>query len=124
MLLNFWATWCPPCVAELPDLIEVAHEYRERGGDVLGVSYDLMIPGIDPAKMPDKLRRFLVERELDLPTLVYDAPDYDTINERFDLPGAVPVTLAFDKSGKLVDREDGEASRARFEEMMRKALGL
>ena len=55
---------------------------------------------------------------------MYDAPDYDAINARFDLPGAVPVTLAFDAAGREVDRHVGEADEARFEAMMKKALGL
>ncbi len=122
LLLNFWATWCPPCVAELPELMEVAGAYRPRGGDVLGVSFDLMIPGVEEAKTVAMVRDFLTERDLALPTLIYDAPDYDAINERFDLPGAIPVTLAFDADGELVDRQSGQASGARFEEMMQKAL--
>lgn len=40
VLLNFWATWCPPCVQELPSLNELAREFEERGLVVLGVSVD------------------------------------------------------------------------------------
>jgi cytochrome c biogenesis protein CcmG, thiol:disulfide interchange protein DsbE len=122
-LLNFWATWCPPCVAELPELVAVAHAYRTRGVDVLSVSYDLMVPNVDRATLVEKIRKFLGDRKLDLPTLIYDASDYDAINERLGLPGPVPVTLAFDKSGRVVDREVGQATKERFEAMMDAALG-
>ena len=122
-LLNFWATWCPPCVAELPDLVEVGREYEPRGGRILGVSFDLLIPDVERGEVTDMVSAFLAARDLELPVLIYDAPDYEAINERFDLPGGIPVTLAFDRDGKLVDRQTGAASRARFEEMMRRALG-
>jgi len=122
-LLNFWATWCAPCVAELPDLLAVARDYEARGGRVLGVSYDLEIPGVAPEEGVQKVRAFLAERGLALPTVVYEAPDELEINAHFGLPGGVPVTLAYDRDGKIVDRQQGEATRARFEEMMRKALG-
>lgn len=122
-LVNFWATWCPPCVAELPELLEVAAEYEDDGGRVLGISYDLMIPGVARSEVEDLVRRFLVARDLPLPTLIYDAPDYDAIDARFELPGAIPVTLALDRAGNVVDRHEGEASRERFDEMMRRALG-
>ncbi len=123
-LLNFWATWCEPCVAELPALLEVARDYRERGGRVLGVSYDLMIPGVERAEVAGLLRAFLVQRDLALPTLVFEAPDFEAINARFGLPGPIPVTLAFDREGRLVEQVVGESSRERFEELMRRALGL
>jgi thiol-disulfide isomerase/thioredoxin len=122
-LLNFWATWCPPCVAELPDLMAVAREYEQRGGRVIGVSYDLMRPGVVRQTVEETVRKFLAERDLPLPGVIYDAPDSESIDTRFDLPGYIPVTLAFDKSGKLVDREDGPATRERFAEMMQRALG-
>ena len=122
-LLNFWATWCPPCVAELPDLIAVAREYEDRGGRVLGVSYDLMVPGVAREAVEDKVRGFLSARDLPLPGVIYEATDFDSIDARFDLPGQIPVTLAFDRTGKLVDRHEGEATRERFAEMMQRALG-
>ena len=122
-LLNFWATWCPPCVAELPDLVDVVRENEARGARVLGVSFDLMIPDVEREEGLELVRGFLAERDLALPTVVFDDADYEAINERFDLPGSIPVTLAFDREGRLVDRHEGEADRARFAEMMRKALG-
>jgi thiol-disulfide isomerase/thioredoxin len=123
LLLNFWATWCAPCVAELPDLVAVSRAWRDRGGRVVGVSYDLMVPGSDRETIVPTLRRFLAERHLDLDVLVYDEDDYDAVNERFSLPGEIPVTLAIDKTGRIVDRQEGQAGRKRFEEMMRRALG-
>ena len=111
LLLNFWATWCPPCVAELPDLVDVARENEGRGGRVLGISFDLMIPDVEREEALELVRGYLSEHDLALPTLVYDAPDYETINARFELPGAIPVTLAYDRDGRIVDKHVGEADR-------------
>lgn len=122
VLLNFWAIWCAPCVEELPELLEVAHEFREQGGDVVLVSYDAMIPNQGRDAVLKEVKQFASRRKLDLPIYVLDAPDEDAINARFDLPGGIPVTLAFDREGKLVDRVDEQAGKARFVEMMRKAL--
>jgi thiol-disulfide isomerase/thioredoxin len=123
VLLNFWAIWCAPCVAELPELVETAHEFRERGGDVVLVSYDLMLPNQEREAVREKVARFATERGIDLPILVYDALDYEAIDTHFELQGGVPVTLAFDREGKLVDREDQQTNKARFVEMMEKAIG-
>src|SRR5688572_10602136 len=89
VLLNFWATWCAPCVAELPDFLAAAREHEAAGLRVLGVSFDLMLPKKEPGPVRDLVQGFLDKREWALPTLVYDAPDYEAINARFGLPGGI-----------------------------------
>jgi len=110
-------------VAELPELMEVAREYAPRGAQLLGLSYDLMIPSVEREEAVDKVRAFLTAHEFAFPTLIYDAPDFETIDARFELPGAIPVTLAFDRTGVLVGRHEGEATREQLAALMEKALG-
>lgn len=123
ILLNFWAIWCEPCVAELPDLLAVGREFRGRHAVVLTVSYDLMIPDATPNDVLKQMRAFVAARKIDAPVYIYNAPDYDAINNRFGLPGPVPVTIAIDATGRVVDRHAGQAGRTGFVAMMRKALG-
>jgi thiol-disulfide isomerase/thioredoxin len=122
VLLDFWAIWCEPCVAELPELLQTAREYRSRGGIAIAVSYDLMIPGVTRDGVLKKMRAFVAEHGIDIQILIYDAEDYDAINKRFSLPGPVPATLAIDRLGTIVDRQDGAANKARFAAMLQKAL--
>lgn len=122
VLLNFWATWCEPCVKELPDLAEVHEAFRNEGGIVVGVSYDLMVPGPTSESALKLVLEFAAGRELGFDNYVFDDEDYDRINAWLELPGPVPVTLAIDASGEIVDRQQGQAGRERFDEMMRAAL--
>ena len=123
MLVNFWAIWCEPCVAELPEFLATGREFRDRNAVVLTVSYDLMIPDVTNDGVLKQMRAFVAERKIDAPVFIYDGPDYDAINERFGLPGPVPVTIAIDATGRIVDRHAGQATRQQFQEMMRKAIG-
>ena len=106
----------------MPDLVQVAKDNAKNPVDVLLLSYDLQGPRPDRAKVVERLRKFVGDRGWGLPVFVLDAPDLEGIAERFELQGGIPVTLAFDKQGRLVDREDGESSRARFEELVQRAL--
>ncbi|MFT5285089.1 MAG: thiol-disulfide isomerase/thioredoxin [Planctomycetota bacterium] len=125
MLLNFWAMWCAPCVAELPELNEVAEAYRDRGGKVVAVSYDIMVPGAEDAATTEaKIQRFFAKRGWQIPVLLYDDVDYSKANEFYSLPGEIPATIAINKAGEIVDSQHGKAGKERFEEMMRTAMGL
>lgn len=123
LLLNWWAMWCPPCVAEQPELLEVAREMRERGGAVIGISDDLNLPDVTVAGTLVKLRQFIVQRRVNIPVFLFDDVDPFAVIQYFGLPGPIPVTLAVDAEGNIVDRHEGQANRARFVEMMEKALG-
>ncbi len=123
LLVNFWAIWCQPCVAELPEFLAVGRQYRDRNAAVLTVSYDLMVPDVTKDDVLKSMSSFVAARKIDAPVLIYDAPDYDAINARFGLPGPVPVTIAFDAKGEIVERHAGSATRQQFEALMRKALG-
>jgi len=123
ILLNFWAIWCEPCVAELPMLLDVGRQFRDRNAVVLTVSYDLMIPDVTPEGVLKQMQAFLAAKKFDVPVFIYDAPDYDAINERFGLPGPIPMTVAIDRNGTVVARHAGKGGRERFIVLMQKALG-
>ncbi len=122
VVMNFWAMWCAPCVEELPDLIAAEREARSDDLVLLLVSYDLQIPEANADTIVPRVRTFAEKRGIGAPVLVFEG-ELDPINERFDLPGHIPVTLAFDRQGNIVDREDGPTNKARFAELMRAALG-
>jgi hypothetical protein len=111
-------------VAELPDLVEVGREFEDRGGKVLGISQDLFQPGKTAAGELPVVQKFLADRELPLRVFLFDAPNLDGLNEHFDLPGPIPVTLALDAQGREVARHEGRASLEALRAMLRKALGL
>ncbi len=123
IVLNFWAIWCEPCVAELPSLLDVGREFSNRNAVVLTVSYDLMVPEVTPAAVMKQMRDFLARKKWDVPVFIYNAPDYDAINARFGLPGPVPATVAINRTGAIVGRHSGTTTRDQFAALMRKALG-
>jgi len=123
ILLNFWAIWCEPCVAEMPDLLAVGREFRGKGGRVVTVSYDMMIPDVTPDAALKQVRAFAAKQGMDVPVLIFDGPDYDAINKRFGLPGPVPVSITLDRKGTVVERHSGKSSREDFAGMLRRAIG-
>jgi peroxiredoxin len=88
LVLNFWATWCPPCVEEMPSLMQLQQKMRERNVAVLGVSID--VDG-------DAYHRFLQEHNISF--LTVRDPDHKTA----DLYGSFkwPETYIIDRDGKV-----------------------
>ena len=118
-LVNFWATWCPPCVAELPDLAAVAERFAPQGLRVLAVSVDGTAPGEVPG--PDEVLAYAEDRGLALPILYFDGDPVE-LDERYDLPGPYPSTLVLGAGGRPLEVHAGTATRDQFEELARLAL--
>ncbi len=105
----------------MPDLVQVARDERNKGVDVLLVSYDLQVPKADREAAVERVRKFVAARGWGFPVAVYGEKGLEAINERLDLPGPIPLTLAFDKHGREVARCEGEADPETFAELFAKA---
>ena len=110
LLVNFWATWCSPCVEEMPTLARVAHDGSNLGVKVITISYDMMVPAANMDLIQEKVIALREDWTFPLPVFYFNGTDYDAINATFGLPGPIPVTLAFDAAGNEVDRIEGKAS--------------
>jgi thiol-disulfide isomerase/thioredoxin len=97
IVLDFWATWCPPCRKEVPELNAIYKKYRARGLVVVGVSVD-KVQG-DGVK---SVRPFAREFKVNYPILMAD----DALVEAMDLDN-IPTTLFIDRKGKTIARLEG-----------------
>ncbi|MGJ3242839.1 MAG: TlpA family protein disulfide reductase [Opitutales bacterium] len=107
VVVNFWATWCPPCVAEIPDLVAVSQAFDDRGVTFLGLS-------VDNPKMEERVRQFLDQREVPYANAIVDMGVYEAFGGR----GAIPTTFIFDASGRQVAAHVGLITREKLESLL------
>jgi thiol-disulfide isomerase/thioredoxin len=115
VLVNVWATWCPPCREEMPDLLRLRRDYAERGVRLILVSADF-------TSEADQAAAFLGELGVDFPTYLKKGSDMefiDGIDPQWS--GALPATFIF-TDGKLRHSIYGVAAYDQFEEKLRNAL--
>jgi len=111
-VVNFWATWCGPCVAELPDLVALAKDGADGTAgnyQVIGISLDLSVPGGQAAIEP-KVRDFLRSRGIFYENYLYTG-SLPQLLERFDLPGSIPFTMILSPTGEVRWRHEGQTTR-------------
>jgi peroxiredoxin len=104
MLINFWATWCRPCIAEFPDLVTTHRMYRSRGLEFVTVSIDV------PASR-ESVMRVVQEQRAANRNFMFDSDDTARLQEAFDpaLPASVPFTLLLAPNGDVLHQQHGEA---------------
>ncbi len=119
-IVNLWATWCAPCVAEMPELDAIQDRFASAGVELLGVSLDDVIPGERKATK-NKVQRFLAKKEIGFRNFYFTGKAND-LAEHFDFEGEIPITLVFDARGKELFRHQGVIEKDEFVAEIRKLL--
>ena len=102
LLLNFWATWCPPCIEELPMINGFFRQQRANGWQVLGLAVD----------QPAAVQRFLARQPLDFPVALAGLPGTELSRSLGNLTGGLPFTVVFDAGGQVRQRKMGQLTPA------------
>ena len=109
LLLNFWATWCPPCVKELPLLNRFYQAQRSKGWQVLGLAIDQQA----------SVAKFLQHTPLDFPLALGGASGLQWVRTLGNQAGGLPFSVLFAADGRILQRKIGELSSADLESWSR-----
>jgi peroxiredoxin len=107
LVVNFWATWCGPCKAEIPWFVEFADKYKAQGLTIVGVSVD------DP---PEDIKAYATEYKINYPLLV--GRDRDDIARAYDAQQVIPVSWLIRSDGRVQAKVTGIHGRDWFDQQL------
>jgi peroxiredoxin len=107
VLVNFWATWCPPCRKEMPDLEALYNRFKDRGFLILAISDE----------EADKVQPFITERKITYPVMLDPGRK---VNELFQVEG-IPKSFVYNRDGKLVAQSIDMRTQGQFLQMLAQA---
>ncbi|MDP2868846.1 TlpA disulfide reductase family protein [Methyloversatilis sp.] len=108
LVVNFWATWCPPCREEMPGFSRIAGRLRDRGVQFVGISID----------SADNVRQYLQEEAIDYPLLIGGADAIQISAELGNSAQGMPFTVIFAPDGSLVERKLGTYKEEELEAIL------
>jgi thiol-disulfide isomerase/thioredoxin len=111
LIVNFWATWCAPCKAEIPVFVDLVDKYRGEKLAVLGISID---------DSPEDLRAFAAEYKINYPVLV--GLEQNELQEAYDAVFAIPVTWFIRPDGSVYLKHPGPATKEWIEQQVQGML--
>lgn len=110
VLLNFWATWCAPCRAEMPDMVKWQREYHKRGLQIIGVTY--------PPEDQSEVRKFIKSVNVNYPIAIGEKQT----KAIFDEGETIPISVIIDKSGVVREVIKGIIFPEEFEQKIKPLL--
>lgn len=114
LLVNFWATWCPPCLKEIPLLVALQDEFRGDGLSIVAIAVD----------EPGAVRDFVAERSINFPVLLGEETGMGTAAALGADVFALPITALVDRSGRVVYVRTGELTETMARAAIADALAV
>jgi thiol-disulfide isomerase/thioredoxin len=112
VVLNFWATWCAPCIEEIPVLIELQERYRDRGLVFVGIAID----------RKDPVAAFATKMGINYPVVLGEMDAISLARDLGNSAGGLPFTAILDREGKLVKTAIGKLNEAKLEPILKPLL--
>lgn len=115
LVINFWASWCKPCIEEFPYFQQLAKNYSDKQVKVIFISLDFK------REFETKLVPFVKNKNVQQQVLLIDEPDYNSWIDKVDnrWSGAIPATLIIDENGRKYFYEKEFASYLELEKIVK-----
>ena len=110
VVVDFWATWCGPCVAEIPGFVALQNKYGKDGLVVVGISLDRAGPA--------KVKRFMQENGMTYTVVMGNAE----VAEAFGGFEAIPTTFLVSRDGRIVHQKTGAWPHDQYEQLVKQQL--
>ncbi|MCQ8116713.1 TlpA family protein disulfide reductase [Methylomonas rosea] len=108
LIINFWATWCPPCLKEIPEFIKLQDEYKDKGVQFVGIAIE------DKQPVEDYLKRI----KINYPVLIGGEGATMLAQQLGNVINTVPFTVIINQQGQIMHHQLGELTREKVLEVI------
>lgn len=108
LVVNFWATWCPPCVEEMPELSGMAEEFAARKVEFVGIAID----------QPANVAKFLQKVPVSYPIVIAGSAGLGMVTALGNPQGGLPFTLVLDADGRVIERYLGKVEMSALRQVL------